>query len=267
MEDLETDEVETLHQEFEWLLQNEVNAILQKLHNIILECSRRFCLSITKDDTLVKSEKFEMTNGSNSSVGDVKATLTLYGDNITHADIKLKIYKHSNPSHRTIVQNDCQWKLQQIQDAGNHLMAALHLFSSYPCIAENGKFNFKSAEEVIQMINSLMGCLQRGRTSLIVPKKRTMDDLQNSRNMKSLQPPLPLDLAVSFYIQSHKLVIAVYHIQKDSQGQTKFDVLQAESFVPWLNEALILFSVGLQLCQQLKDKVSVFSQYKEMNNI
>lgn len=267
MEDFETDEVETLHQEFEWLLQNEVSAILQKLHNIILECSRRFCLSVTEENSLVKSEKYEMTSGSTSSMGDVKANLTLYGDNITHADIKLKIHKHSNSSHRTIVQNDCQWKLQQIQDAGNHLIAALHLFSSYPCIAENGKFNFKSAEEVIQMVNNLMGCLQRGRTSLIVPKKRTIDDLLNNRNMKSLQPPLPVDLAVSFYIQSHKLVIAIYHIQKDSQGNSNFDVMQAESYVPWLNEAIVLFSVGLQLCQQLKDKVSVFSQYKEMNNI
>jgi hypothetical protein len=34
--------------------------------------------------------------------------------------------------------------------------------------------------------------------------------------------------------------------------------------VPWLSEALVLFTVGLQFCQQLKDKVSVFTQYKDM---
>lgn len=46
---------------------------------------------------------------------------------------------------------------------------------------------------------------------------------------KSLQPPLPGDLALSFYVQSHKLVFAVYHIlskEKEAQGPPKFDVFQ-----------------------------------------
>lgn len=34
-----------------------------------------------------------------------------------------------------------------------------------------------------------------------------------------------------------------------------YDSSQAECSVPWLNEVLVLFTVGLQLCQQLKDKV------------
>nr|CAH7734642.1 unnamed protein product [Callosobruchus chinensis] len=32
------------------------------------------------------------------------------------------------------------------------------------------------------------------------------------------------------------------------------DPTPAECSVPWLNEVLVLFTVGLQLCQQLKDK-------------
>lgn len=35
----------------------------------------------------------------------------------------------------------------------------------------------------------------------------------------------------------------------------KFESTHAECSVPWLNEVLVLFTVGLQLCQQLKDKV------------
>ncbi|KFM70671.1 Protein rogdi, partial [Stegodyphus mimosarum] len=78
-----------------------------------------------------------------------------------------------------------------------------------------------------------MGCLLRGRACLLIPKKRTINELQHSRNMKSLQPPLPGDLAISFYVQSHKLVFAVYHIlSKEAQGPLKFDVFQAESSVP-----------------------------------
>jgi hypothetical protein len=71
---------------------------------------------------------------------------------------------------------------------------------------------------------------------------------------KSLAPSLPEDLAISFYIQSHKLIFAVYQLSS-VHGTMKFDSHQAECSVPWLNEVLVLFTVALQLCQQLKDKV------------
>lgn len=35
----------------------------------------------------------------------------------------------------------------------------------------------------------------------------------------------------------------------------KFEKKKAECSVPWLNEVLVLLTVALQLCQQLKDKV------------
>lgn len=72
---------------------------------------------------------------------------------------------------------------------------------------------------------------------------------------KSLTPNLPDDQAISFYLQSHKLIFAVYQLT-NVQGVMKFDSSQAECSVPWLNEVLVLFTVALQLCQQLKDKVS-----------
>jgi len=149
---------------------------------------------------------------------------------------------------------------QQIQDAGNHLMQAMNLLNPNRV---GGKFVLTSGEQVRNLMASVMACVQRGRAALVVPKKRTMEEIMQSRNMRSLQPPLPTDLAVSFYIQSYKLVFAVYHVQKDSHGQQKFDVLQAECSVPWLSEALVLFTVALQLCQQLKDKVEVFNQYND----
>lgn len=44
---------------------------------------------------------------------------------------------------------------------------------------------YSSSEEVLNILRNLLGCLQRGRTSLIVPRKRTIDDLIKSRNMVS----------------------------------------------------------------------------------
>lgn len=41
----------------------------------------------------------------------------------------------------------------------------------------------------------------------------------------------------------------------NNQGTVTTDQTPAECSVPWLNEVLVLFTVGLQLCQQLKDKV------------
>lgn len=33
---------------------------------------------------------------------------------------------------------------------------------------------------------------------------------------------------------------------------------KVESVIPWLNDALVFFTVSLQLCQQLKDKVGAW---------
>ena len=77
---------------------------------------------------------------------------------------------------------------------------------------------------------------------------------------KSLVPSLPEDLAISFYIQSHKLIFAVYQLS-NVHGIMKTDSHQAECSIPWLNEVLVLFTVALQLCQQLKDKVMLYTTF------
>lgn len=136
---------------------------------------------------------------------------------------------------------------------------------------------FRSADEVLHILGNILGSLQRGRTSLIVPRKSALYDLMKSRNMvytsptnnqhqrlktnvlfqKSLSPSLSEDLAVSFYIQSHKLILAVYQLST-IHGTMKYEATHAEGSVDWLNEILVFFTIALQLCQQLKDKVGLF---------
>ena len=60
---------------------------------------------------------------------------------------------------------------------------------------------------------------------------------------------------MSFYLQAHKLVFAVYHLTQ-SGGTVKFETLQSESAVTWLNEVLALLSIALHRVQQLRDKVT-----------
>lgn len=45
-----------------------------------------------------------------------------------------------------------------------------------------------------------------------------------------------------------------------SQRYEVSHVHKVECVVPWLNDALVFFTVSLQLCQQLKDKVMVLEK-------
>lgn len=251
MADSEKEE-ENLQVEFEWVLHEEVHSVLKNLHTILVECAHRFPVPLYGNDGR-KQDKFVLTVPQDN----LRCVVTLTGDSITHADISFKVQRAQNAVQRTSINQDSPWKLQQVQDAANHLQQAIHHIDNV-----DSSYNFKSSDEVLHILGNILAALQRGRTSLVIPKKKPIDELMKSRNMKSLSPNLPDDLAISFYLQSHKLIFAVYQLT-NVQGTMKFDSSQAECSVPWLNEVLVLFTVALQLCQQLKDKISVFSQYKD----
>lgn len=80
-----------------------------------------------------------------------------------------------------------------------------------------------------------------------------------------MNPNLPENFAISFYIQSYKLVLAVYQLES-THGSVKYDSQQAECSIPWLNDALVLLTVSLQLCQRLKDKVILHFYLQKSND-
>lgn len=41
----------------------------------------------------------------------------------------------------------------------------------------------RSSDEVLHILSNILGALQRGRTSLVIPKKKPIDELMKSRNM------------------------------------------------------------------------------------
>ncbi|XP_055380667.1 protein rogdi [Condylostylus longicornis] len=252
MADVEKEEARNLQIEFEWVLKNEVHSSLREIRNILIECAHRFPVPLYENEGK-KQDKFVLT----APQDQLKCAVTLTGDSITQADISFKLQRAPHLIQRTSITEDSPWKLQQVQDAANHLQQAIYhidnVDQSYP---------FKTSDEVLHILGNILSALQRGRSSLVIPKKKPIDELMKSRNMKSLSPNLTEDLAISFYLQSHKLIFAVYQLT-NIQGQMKFDSCQAEHSVPWLNEVLILFTVALQFCQQLKDKINVFSLYKD----
>merc|ERR1712098_299966 len=222
-----------------------------------MECANKFPirvgdLNVEKSDHPA-SDKFVLSSGDN-----VKVIVTLTGDSISSADINLKLPRpHSKDAyHNTAVREDVPWMLQQIQDAANFLQRVGEM------LQERGEDQFQSSAEVTYFLTQLINSLQGSRNALVVPKKRSLEDLVNSKNVKSLVPALPREVAVSFYLQSFKLIFAVYHMVTD-KGVSRFDRYQAECVVPWVNDVLLLLTVSLQTAQQLKDKLDIFKQYKQ----
>ena len=119
-----------------------------------------------------------------------------------------------------------------------------------------------SAGEVSHLIDQVMSLLQGARNALVLPKKRSLEELVVSKNVVSLVPSLPREVAVSFYLQSFRLIFAVYHMVTD-KGISRFDRYEASCVVPWVNQALLLLTVSMQTAQQLRDKIDIFRQYKQ----
>jgi len=250
------EELASLQREFDWVLNVEVDTVLSQLKAVVKECASKFPLPIgdMNNEKPPQSDKFVLTNAD-----QLKVIVTMTGDCISAADINLKLPRpHTKDAyHNTTVREDLPWMLQQIQDSANHLLVAMDSLRTLP-----PDHKFSSSAEVSCFLESIMGALQRARQALVVPKKRTLEDLVNSKNVKSLVPPLPREVAVSFYLQSWKLIFAVYHMVTD-KGVSRFDRYQAECIVPWVNDVLLLLTVSMQTVQQLRDKLDIFQQYKQ----
>ncbi|XP_005749691.1 protein rogdi homolog isoform X3 [Pundamilia nyererei] len=227
----------------------------------------------------LKQENFIL--GSSTSMDQVKGVLTLQGEVLTQADINLKVAKSSQVLHFQF-REDKQWKLQQIQDARNHVNQALQLLSS-----RDESYHFKSGAEVNKLMDGVMLQLTRARNRLTTPASMTLPELAASGLMKMFSPPIPGDVMVNFYINLSKLCLTVYQLHVLPANTTKnfkpagssvlhspgamfelnnnrFEVShvhKVECVVPWLSDTLVFFTISLQLCQQLKDKISVFSSF------
>jgi len=255
MTDCEIEEIASLQREFDWILDVEVVSVLSQLKCAVQECATKFPIPVgeVNRDRPNLSDKFVLV-----TTDQVKVVVTLTGDNISSADINLKLPRpHSKDVyHNTTVREDLPWTLQQIQDSANHVQQGADVLNN------RGDQQFSSAAEVTNFLTGLMNSLQGARNALVVPKKRSLEDLVNSKNVKSLVPSLPREVAVSFYLQSWKLIFAVYHMVTD-KGISRFDRYQADCVVPWVNDVLLLLTVTMQTAQQLMDKIEIFYQYKQ----
>ncbi|XP_045172151.2 protein rogdi-like [Mercenaria mercenaria] len=250
MEDSE--ELQNLEQELQWLLEEQVQKNLAEIHGTLLECSRRFPYRMGFDDrTVVKPQRNLLSNPSNT--GQVKCVVTLMGDSLCDADISFRhTGKSGKDNHifKTKIGPDGRWNLQQVQDAANHLGEALAIFHCH-----GSDHQYKSAKEVLMVLEDLLKLLTSGRTCLSFPKRKSIEELVKNSSMQHFQPPVPNDVAVSFYVHSSKLILAIYHLHHTASYIDIVSRHQVECTVQWLNEAVVLFTLAMQQCQQLYDKI------------
>ena len=124
-------------------------------------------------------EKFVLNTPTTSPPDQVKVVVTLSCDVISNADINLKLPRPAGGKDlyaNTAIREDAPWQLQQVQDAVNHLNEALALIRT-------SKTEYKSASELSQFLTRIMSSLTRSRNSLVNPKKKTLDELQNSKQV------------------------------------------------------------------------------------
>ncbi|XP_063791113.1 protein rogdi homolog isoform X2 [Pseudophryne corroboree] len=267
-----------MEEEFQWLLKEEVHSVLKQLKDILKEASRSFTLPSVTADGATKQENFVL---GSSSTDPVKGELTLQGDTLCQAEVNLKVARTSQLLHFAF-RDDKQWKMQQIQDARNHVNQAIYLLTNR---GEN--YTFQTGAEVLKLMDAVMLQLTRARNRLTTPATMTLPEVATSGLTKMFTPALPSDILLNFYVNVNKLCLLVYQLHALQPNSTKnfrpagssvlhnpgamfelnnqrfevSNVHKVECVVPWLNDALVFFTVSLQLCQQLKDKISIFSSY------
>lgn len=227
----------------------------------------------------------------------LKTMLTMLGADIVEADIEFKIHRSSSNNrrqhhhhhhhsssttvYRTSIKNERPWKLQQLQDTVNHLQQAFVRLDD--TLKECP--NFCSTDEVFHSMDKVLGCLLRARGSVILPKKCTAQELVKYKATKFLYPQLPDDLLLNFHLECHTLILAVHqldaaikpsssssssrsshhHSSSGSNNNDSSDIVYAcACVVPWVNDVITMLEIALQVGQQLKDKFSVFAQYKDL---
>merc|ERR1712080_433766 len=138
-----------------------------------------------------------------------------------------------------------------------------------------------SGHQVIQLMDKAMICLNRVKSCVIVPDKHTLSELMTINAQKVLNPPVPEEILVSFHVNCDKLILSVHafniltttphqkghHHDHNSVGYTFehdgrwYEVASRAEIicaVPWFKDMIVWINSAQQLCQQLKDKITIF---------
>uniref|UniRef100_A0A183GGM4 Coiled-coil domain containing 52 n=1 Tax=Heligmosomoides polygyrus TaxID=6339 RepID=A0A183GGM4_HELPZ len=166
----------------------------------------------------------------------------LLGDNVIQAEITVKHAKSTGGVYRGVAQPDVQWKLQQLQDLGNHIARA----STQLCEADarmlelshSRQFTTESGELILSAARSVKDEICAARTAIVLPRKKSLLELYNFPPTRRFNPPLPQDQLLSFYISSCRLICACYHMVPKQAAPQGLSISVAECQLSYLDEVL-----------------------------
>lgn len=255
-------ERQVLQKEYERVLKQDVCEGLQNLQALLGEASSSLNFNFSPErGFMFKPEKFILTSPNVNQ--QVKCVVTVVGDLIYEADLALKLQKQQMVPYQTRIYPESPWKLQQIQDAKNQLSKALFVIENL-----DGSYNFTSGVGALEILDTIANHLQLGQECLSIPKRKTLEEIVKNPAVKAFSPSIPQDMAVSFYVQECKLILAAYHLYTNQMNRVDISSrFQVECIIPWLNEMLLLFMAASQMCQQLKDKIGLLMSCLDVEQI
>ncbi|KAI1725329.1 rogdi leucine zipper containing protein domain-containing protein [Ditylenchus destructor] len=228
-----------------WLQQIRVKSVLLNLENTLREIVKRLHASnkIDGPSESTKSNKEKYSLLPRSGQDNLNVTVTLQDENVIQTDVNLKYAKSAVGYYRATANPDIQWKLTQIQDASNQCVRALEILlkgmKKYETAMASENASRANVETLIlTILNSVKENVKQARSSLTLPKRKSLVELCQFQPIKSFNPPLPHDILLSYYIASAKLVCAAYQVVPKSNGVQTVTIYQAECRLPQIVEVV-----------------------------
>uniref|UniRef100_A0A915BXP6 Uncharacterized protein n=2 Tax=Parascaris univalens TaxID=6257 RepID=A0A915BXP6_PARUN len=271
----EESERDVLLSEEAWLQKTCASPSFTTLERILRDCCRLLHLT-NKLDSSVKldaqnptTERLQLVQRSGGET--LKVSVAMLGDAIILTEVTMKYAKAPGGIFRSRAQPDVQWKLQQLQDAGNYcaqaLMTAIKAMEYVNKLyAEKNAWTLESGDALNAIVSTVINLVGQARSSLCLPHKRTLVELCNFPPTRCFNPPLPPDLVFSYYIASTRIVCAAYLITSKPNGAQGLAITQAECQLPQLVELLSLLTRALNVAQELRGALSMFETHIRSTN-
>ncbi|MFH4980789.1 hypothetical protein AB6A40_007498 [Gnathostoma spinigerum] len=266
--DSELSERDSLVGEVVWLQRN-ATEYFRRVEEILHKCldrfhvSNKFYTSTKPGSSPAKSERYSLVQRNGADT--LKVSVLLLGENVIQTEVAMKYPKISGGIFRATAQPEVQWKLQQLQDAGNYCVEALRTvakgneFIQY--MAKRKSWNLECGEPLCMIVESICSLIGKARSTLCIPRKRSLLELCNFQPTRCFNPSLPSDLVFSYYISSSRLICAAYHMTGKANGNQGLVVTQAECTLPSLVEILVLLQQALNTVQRLRHQLIMFHSH------
>ncbi|VDN55178.1 unnamed protein product [Dracunculus medinensis] len=198
-------------------------------------------------------EKIQLSQKNGQDV--LRVSVTLLAENILQTEVVLKYPKMPGGIYKSSAQPDIHWKLQQLLDVGNYCVKALNAIIKV-ILDNNIKANMFAGEGINKLINL-------ARSTLYLPRKRTLLELCNFPPNRCFIPPLPPDLVFSYYIGSTRLICAAYYTSFKANGMQNLSVIQSECQLPYLVDLLFSLNKALNTAQQFRYHLKLLNSSSE----